>query len=141
MKMRHLSTGLAAVAVTLLAACSGQPASVPTTLTTSSPSAGMPTAASPAATDPSAVRTVTIRKGDSAKGEQGCSSAACAWVLVTTTGFSGSYQCTWWGGHGGDWVSRSYTEDVTDAAYAYYGYSDADVRVTCGGVTSNTINW
>lgn len=86
-------------------------------------------------------RSVSIRKGGSAQGQPGCSSASCAWVLVTTSGFSGSYTCTWWGGHGGDWVSRTYTSNVSDAAYAYYGYSGTDVRVTCDGVPSNTINW
>ena len=85
--------------------------------------------------------TVSISKGGSAQGQPGCSTTSCAYVLVTTRNFSGSYTCTWWGGNGGDWASKAYAGDKTDAAYAYYGYPNTQVHVTCGGVQSNTINW
>ena len=122
----------------LLTACAGAPASTPSAPSSSAPAAS---ASSTTASSAPAVPSVAISKGSSAKGLPGCSSASCAYVLVTTKDFSGGYTCTWWGSAGGNWASKAFAGNVTNAMYAYYGFPDSQVRVTCGGVRSNTIKW
>ena len=135
--LRAARVGALAAMFGLMAACASSPGSL-----SSAPSSSAP-AASASSTPPASAPapSVAIAKGKSAKGLPGCSSASCAYVLVTTRNFSGSYTCTWWGSDGGNWASTVYTGDKADARYAYYGFPDTQVHVTCGGVRSNTIKW
>ena len=72
-------------------------------------------------------------------GSTACTSSACAFVHITTSGFSGSYTCDFSSAAHGDLGNQSFSGDVDKDSYFYFGYADT-VTITCNGV-SGSVSW
>ena len=83
--------------------------------------------------------TVSVSKGGSAQGRPGCSSSACAYVVVSFANFSGgnhSISCESSVGH----IYGPYSGG-TPSAVCYFGYPGQTVWATVDGVRSNDLRW
>jgi hypothetical protein len=65
--------------------------------------------------------------------------AACHYVAVTLSNFSGAVSVACTSNYGG--VFYTYSAGDGASSVCYFGYPGYSVWVTAGGVTSNTISW
>lgn len=89
---------------------------------------------------------VTVSKGNSATGQVGCSSSACTFIAVTTSGFTSNVTCSPDSQHGSQgFVTWSQGANESKVSPNYYGYPNTWVRVTCtdgqGHTNSGQITW
>jgi large repetitive protein len=67
-----------------------------------------------------------------------CTNSSCGYIHIHTTGFSGSYTCSFTApSEGGSMGTLSFTGDQNVDTQFYYGYPGTTVSVTCGGVTAS----
>lgn len=89
-------------------------------------------------------KTVKAAKGGSAQGRAGCSSAACRFLQVSFSNFSGgthTITCRASGGDEGGFYSYTRTGTSGTSAVCYYGFPGRTVWATVDGVASNKITW
>ncbi len=85
-------------------------------------------------------RSVSASKGGSAQGRSGCTSSACAYLVVSFSNFGGgAHTVTCNASNTGEWYR--YTTSATTTAYCYYGYPGQTVWATVDGVGSNSFRW
>lgn len=98
-----------------------------------------PTPTPPPVPTPPPPGTVTASVGGPVNNSN-CSAAACAYLAVTYSGFSGgTHTVTCSSSRSGDYYS--YTTSSTTSSTCYYGFSGDSVWASVDGVKSNTITW
>ena len=93
-------------------------------------------------------KTVTVLKGSTCgerscnTGNGSCSSSACRWIAVRTSGFGGNVTCTFRanGQTVSGWRDLTMPGDATRESDNFYGVPGGTVRATCDGV-SDTLTW
>lgn len=71
-----------------------------------------------------------------------CTNSSCGYVHITTTGMTGSYQCTFVSPSEGGAIgpALTFTGDQNIDTKYYFGYPGAALTVTCDGI-SDTFTW
>ena len=83
---------------------------------------------------------VVVDKGDGARGQQGCTVAACRFVVVTTANFPGDVTCqiTQAFPNTDGFVSWNQGGNEIRQSPNYYGWPGKGITVNCGGVSGST---
>ncbi|MBK8446094.1 MAG: fibronectin type III domain-containing protein [Micropruina sp.] len=87
---------------------------------------------------PPPVRSLRVRPSGSRSPDGSCTysrdGGRCPFIHVTTSGFSGSYTCTFTRPGNAPFSRQTFNGDVDRDSWAYYGYGE-DLIVNCDGVT------
>ncbi len=87
---------------------------------------------------PPPVRSLRVRPSGSRHPDGNCTysrdGGRCPFIHVTTSGFSGSYTCTFTRPGNAPFSRQTFNGDVDRDSWAYYGYGE-DLIVNCDGVT------
>jgi len=93
----------------------------------------------------------TVSKGASAQGQTGCSSSACAWLVLNYQNLpSGTYTLKCWSNDGGSWAifptGYSFTRTLSGSGSfqtpCYYGFTGKQVRIeVVGQLTTPNFTW
>ena len=87
---------------------------------------------------PPPARTLSVRPSGSRSSDPDCTYSKdvgrCPYIHIRTTGFSGSYSCSFTRPGNAPFSRQSFSGDVDRDTWAYYGYGE-DLIVNCDGVT------